>query len=174
MAYKMPKLNMWLKNKLVGIAQRLNADPQHLYNLIEFESKWNPKIKNPYSSARGLIQFIDSTAQDLGFLNSKDLVDKNPTIDQQLDIVEKYLKRYAPFDNSKQNLYMSVFYPKYRKVPIDTVFPAHVLKVNKPLRTPRDYIKFVDQRAGVTEEKKSILPWLIGAGAAVLLLGNKK
>lgn len=167
------RLTMWLRNKLVEVANRLGANPQHLYDLIEFESKWQPQIKNPNSSARGLIQFIDSTAKDLGFLSSADLVSKNPTISEQLDIVERYLKKYAPFHGSKQSLYMSVFYPKYRSVPIDTVFPSHVLKVNKPLKTPRDYIAFVDKRAGVTE-KKSILPWVIAAGAAVLLLNNKK
>lgn len=37
-----------------------------LYDLVNKESSWNPNAANPSSSARGLFQFIDSTAQNYG------------------------------------------------------------------------------------------------------------
>ena len=128
---------------LNDIAVRLGIPYENLYNLIKFESGFNPLIKNPNSSARGLIQFIDSTAQSLGFKDSLDLVTKNPTIQQQLPIVEKYLQQFYPFDG-KQSLYLAVFYPKYRNVAPDTPFPDSVQRVNPGIKTPADYIRKID------------------------------
>jgi len=130
-------------NLLNDIAIRLGIPYENLYNLIKFESGFNPLIKNPNSSARGLIQFIDSTAQSLGFKDSLDLVTKNPTIQQQLPIVQKYLEQFYPFDG-KQSLYLSVFYPKYRNVEPDTPFPENVQRVNPGIKTPADYIRKVE------------------------------
>jgi soluble lytic murein transglycosylase-like protein len=44
-----------------GIANRLGVSYNDLLRLIEFESGFKPDAKNPYSSARGLIQFTDAT-----------------------------------------------------------------------------------------------------------------
>lgn len=127
------------------IAIRLGVAYEDLFNLINFESGFNPQAKNTNSSARGLIQFIDSTAQSLGFRDSLDLVTQNPTIFSQLPIVEKYLQQFKPFDG-KQSLYLSVFYPKYRNVAPDTLFPENVRRVNPGINTPADYIKFVERK----------------------------
>lgn len=128
---------------LNDVAIRLNVTYADLFSLIMFESGFNPQAKNPRSSARGLIQFIDSTARSLGYTDSLDLVTKNPTIQQQLPLVEAYLKQYAPF-NDKQDLYLSVFYPKYRRVDPGTVFPDTVQAANPGITTVRDYIDLVD------------------------------
>lgn len=127
------------------IAVRLGVAYEDLFNLINFESGFNPQAKNPNSSARGLIQFIDSTAKQLGFNDSLDLVTKYPTITDQLPIVERYLQQFKPFDG-KQSLYLAVFYPKYRNVAPDTLFPENVRKVNPGINTPADYIKFVERK----------------------------
>lgn len=131
--------------KLNEIAINLGVSYADLFNLINFESGFNPLAKNPNSSARGLIQFIDSTARDLGFNDSLDLVTKNPTIQQQLPIVEKYLMQYYPFDG-KQSLYLSVFYPKYRNVSPETQFPDSVKRANPGINTPADYVAFVERK----------------------------
>jgi hypothetical protein len=150
------------------ISARLNASPDELYRLIRFESKWNPKAKNPRSTARGLLQFTDSTAQSLGYKNSLDLVNKNPTVTDQLFVVEKYLARYAPF-SGKQSLYMSVFYPAARKWNPAQQFPAAVQAVNPGIRNPSDYIRLVD---GATVAKLAIVPIIAGAVLLYLFLNR--
>ncbi|MDD5688623.1 MAG: transglycosylase SLT domain-containing protein [Elusimicrobia bacterium] len=132
---------------LDAIAMQLQVDTDDLFKLIKFESKWNPQAKNPFSSARGLIQFTDKTAAALGFKDSLDLVTKCPTISDQLPIVKRYLDQFKPFAN-KQELYISVFYPKWRKVKPETPFPASVQRVNPGIRTIADYVNKVEGVAG--------------------------
>jgi hypothetical protein len=131
---------------LNDISKKLEVNPYWLYTLINFESKWLVNAKNPKSTARGLIQFIDSTAQNLGYKNSMDLVEKNPTIETQLKIpVYDYLKQYKPFP-TKQALYMAVFYPGARLWPINAVFPENVRKNNPGINTVNDYINLVEKK----------------------------
>jgi len=165
---------------IIQTAKNLMVNPEFLDILINFETAgtYDPQIKNPYSSARGLIQFIDSTAKELGFQNSLELVQKFPTIETQMKLVELYLKKYAPFKDL-QSLAMSIFYPKYRNVPITTPFPDNVIAVNPTVRTPLDYIN----KMTAAYKKKSILPitnqnnilpLLVGAGLVLWLIMKKK
>lgn len=48
-------------------ATALGLDSDTLYKQINFESGWNPQATNPYSGARGLIQFMPSTAKWMGY-----------------------------------------------------------------------------------------------------------
>lgn len=150
------------KAVLESMAQRLGVASADLYQLIDFESKWNPAAKNPLSSARGLIQFTDSTAQSLGFKNSLDLVNKNPSVLDQLPIVEKYLNRYKPY-SGKQSLFMAVFYPKARNWNPNQQFSEKVQKANPGIRTPADYVAFVERRSTL-----AAIPLIIAAGAFLL------
>lgn len=125
------------------ISLQLGVNHAVLYRLIDFESGWNPNAKNPLSSARGLIQFTDKTAQNLGYSDSLDLVNKNPSIISQLPIVKRYLDQFRPF-TGKQDLYMSVFYPAARKVSPLSEFPDFVKKSNPGITTVQDYINKVD------------------------------
>jgi len=128
---------------LIEVSESLNVNPKWLWSLIQFESKWNPQAKNPNSSARGLIQFIDSTAQSLGYKNSLDLVTKNPTAEQQLFFpVYQYLSQFAPFP-TEQSLYLSVFYPAARNWALHKEFPKNVQAVNTGIVTVNDYINRV-------------------------------
>ena len=151
------------------ISSRLGVSPDDLYKLVKFESKWNAKAKNPRSSARGLLQFTDSTAQSLGYKNSLDLINKNPTVTDQLFIVEKYLSRFVPF-SGKQSLYMAVFYPAARKWNPAQPFPAAVQAVNPGIRNPSDYIRLVD---GATVAKIALVPIIAGAVLLYLFLNRK-
>jgi hypothetical protein len=156
------------KATLQIIASRLGLNVNDLHRLIQFESKWNPAAKNPLSSARGLLQFTDSSAVSLGYKNSLDLVNKNPTIEDQLFVVEKYLSRFKPF-SGKQSLYMAVFYPAARNWNPGQLFPASVRAVNPGINTPRDYIRYVDG----TIQKLAIIP-IIGGAILIYFLLNRK
>lgn len=122
-------------------------DKEFFAKLVFFESKNNPLAANPRSSAKGLIQFIDSTARDLGYKDSADLVAKNPTFETQMNgPVKSYMEKLAPF-RDKYDIAMAVFYPTYRKVPPDKLFPANVRKANPGINTPRDYVEYIEGHA---------------------------
>lgn len=168
--------------KIVEVAGKLGMNPQWLDGIIALESAYNPKAMNPipYNKARyeagkdpypkyarGLIQFIDETAQELGFEGSKDLIDRLPDFASQMDgAVYPYLKKKMPFA-SEQDVYMSVFYPKYRTVPIDTPFPDSVQAVNPGIRTPRDYIELVNKRVA----QMRLVPIVKTAGIGMGVIG---
>lgn len=86
------------------------------------------------------------------------LVQKNPTRKTQLaGPVLTYLSmvsRNLPFNGTEQDLYMSVFYPAYRRVHINTQFPEKVRKSNPGINSPADYIALVNKpRAAVSLSK---------------------
>lgn len=59
----------WTALKNTAAALGMSWEP--LYKLINFESiGWDPKAKNPRSGARGLIQFMPSTAEGMGYKGS--------------------------------------------------------------------------------------------------------
>ncbi len=125
-----------------SVASQLGVNANDLTLLIRFETAgtFDPQIKNPYSSARGLLQFTDAAAQDLGFSTSQKLVQAYPTFESQmLGAVLPWLRRYGPYRDT-QDLYMQVFYPAYRKVPAETQLASSIQKVNPGIRTVQDYI----------------------------------
>jgi hypothetical protein len=167
--------------KIVEIAGKLGMASQWLDGVIALESSYNPKAMNPtpYNKARvdkygeapkyarGLIQFIDETAQELGFENSKDLIDRLPDFASQMDgAVYPYFRKKMPF-TSEQDVYMSVFYPKYRKVAPTTLFPDTVRDVNPGINTPADYIALVNKRV----EEMRLVPVVATAGIGLGLVG---
>jgi hypothetical protein len=124
------------------VAANLGIPLDWLMTTINFETAgtFDPQISNPKSSAKGLIQFIDSTAQGLGYRDSQDLVDQNPTFAGQLQgPVYQYFKKYMPFP-TQQSFAMTVFRPASRNVPPDTLFPASVQAVNPGIDTVQSYI----------------------------------
>ena len=149
------------------VSARLGISSRKLWALIQFESRFNPFIKNPYSSARGLIQFTDSTAQRLGYKNSYDLVTRHPSIESQLRTpVYNYLKQFKPFPTD-QALFMSVFYPKARYWPSFKLFPYQVRKVNPGINTPADYVRKVYRRTNLTYFPPIL--FLLGIGAILYI-----
>lgn len=112
---KKPDLSDGFYNKVVAIAKRLNCDSNDLMALMNAESGINPKAKNRESSATGLIQFIESTAKELG-TSTAEL--KKMSAEEQLVYVEKYLQNAKKKANLKDNdkvtagtLYAMVFLP---------------------------------------------------------------
>jgi hypothetical protein len=136
----LPKSTSDIVNRL---ASKYGVAASVLVGLIQEESGWKPSIKNPLSSARGLIQFIDSTAKQLGFSSSLDLVTQYPDADSQLlGPVQKYFDMYAPFP-SKEAFILSVLYPAWRNKSLSTVLPDSVRAVNPGISTLGDYVSRV-------------------------------
>ncbi len=122
--------------KTKQIAKRLNCDYKDLLALMNSESGLNSKAVNSSSGATGLIQFIPSTAKDLGTTTEKL---KNMTPTEQLDYVEKYLvkmKKAAGFKSGEKldsgDLYALVFLPGRAKREIVTDSSEKYYAVNAP------------------------------------------
>jgi len=165
----------------VGAKLRI-SDPKWLQDMIYFETAGtnDPKQKNlGGSSARGLIQFMDSTARGMGYSGSKDLVDTHPTFTGQLKgPVYDYLKPYAPF-SKESDLYMAVFYPAARRFPTDTTF-AEIFKARGAPPTGRgSYANFIKANPGILSpahyvakvKKKPIIRLMFWTGGITLSLG---
>lgn len=154
-----------VRNYLIGqAAARIGADPVALHNLISFETNnsFSPLIKNPTSSARGLIQFTDDTARSLGYSDSADLVLKNNTFSAQLaGPVVSYLSRYMPFE-TRQELYMAVFYPAAKDWPLSRPFPEWVTRANPGIKKVGDYVSLVEGRPKYYYYGIPILALIIG------------
>lgn len=147
------------------IASRLGMPAEWLWMELNFESRLDPQIKNPMSSARGIMQWTNIRAKELGYRDSADLVAQNPTVRQQLAVVQKDLSRYMPFP-SFQSLAMAVFRPTLRYADPDTVMPANVQAVNPGIRTVGDYVRKVIKNAG----GGGGIELVAGVGAGTLLV----
>lgn len=161
-------------------ARNVGTEPVWLDKLINFETAgtYSPTIKNPKSSARGLLQFMDSTAQQFGYGDSLDLVNRYPTFESQMKgPVTQYLKQW-PSHPTEKALYLSVFYPAYRTKNIDTPFPASVQAANPGIRTPRDYINLIRSRVGTLDfaidTATVALALIAGAGAYLYIKSRRK
>lgn len=119
-------------------AQKLGIEVDWLLAVIQNESGGNPQIKNPSSSARGLIQFMDSTARGMGYAGSAELVATFPTFEEQIEgPVVRYYQAYAPW-SSRDEFLGTAFYPAYRHQ-LDAPLPADVRAANPGFNTLRDY-----------------------------------
>jgi peptidoglycan hydrolase-like protein with peptidoglycan-binding domain len=99
------------RTKVRNIARALNCDPNHLMAAMAFETNetFSPSVRNPYSGATGLIQFISSTAQKLGTTTNALAA---MTAEQQLDYVQRYMQPYANRLGTVEDVYMAILWPK--------------------------------------------------------------
>ena len=108
-----------------NLTKRLNIEEEWLYQLFYLESRGNPKAVNSKSKATGLIQFMPTTAKNLG-TSSEALY--HMSISNQLVYVEKYLLRVInnrPIDNFLE-LYLAVFYPYALGKPLAYVLGSEI------------------------------------------------
>lgn len=89
-----------------AIAYRLGIPEWWLQVVFAIESGDNPAAVNPYTGATGLIQFMPTTAKELGFTTDQI---KLMNYEEQLFLVYRYLNRYKP--KSLVDTYLSIFYP---------------------------------------------------------------
>ncbi len=92
------------------VAARLGMDPDHLMTIIHYETggSFRPSIRNPYSRAVGLIQFLPSTARRLG---TTDAALERMSAVEQLDWVEQYLGHFRGRLGTLDDAYMAVLCP---------------------------------------------------------------
>lgn len=136
-----------LADRLVDVAEEVEADPYALANLIQFESGGNPQARNPATNATGLIQFIPSTATALGTSTSA-LAGMSGR--QQLDFVQRYLDqtRKGRSLQDPARLAMAVFYPAAIRWPKWAWFPWKVIRANGfRIFSPEDYSLRLSARA---------------------------
>lgn len=90
-----------------GMSQRLGAQPEHIMAAMSFETggEFSSDVRNPRSSATGLIQFMDSTAQGMG-TTTADLARMTPT--EQLTYVERYFEPHRGHLGSLESVYTSI------------------------------------------------------------------
>lgn len=123
-------------------ARALGVPSSWLWAVIQQESRWDPAARNPRSSARGLLQWIDSTARGLGYRDSADLVRWNATAEDQLrGPVLSLLLDGGPY-RTLDDLALAVFYPSARRDP-DAPLPAAVQAANPGIVTGRDHANLV-------------------------------
>jgi|TARA_R110002060_G_scaffold6084_11_gene9297 hypothetical protein len=142
-----PQAGQALAEKIVEVSNRLEIpDPGWLANLINFESAhtFSPSVRNPTSTATGLIQFMASTATGMG-TSTTALASMSAVA--QMDWVEKYLRQWKSkgFSNPT-DLYMAVFYPAAMGNP-DYQFPAKVVAANNGISNPREYTEKANRGA---------------------------
>lgn len=136
------------------VAIGLDVPPQWLKNLIQFESGWNPQATNKYSGARGLLQFTNTTAKALGYMDADHLVAEHPdSVSQLLGPVQAYFgmnnNTRGPYP-TQQSLYMAVFYPAARKWSPLQAFPEYVQKLNPGIKTVQDYVNKINRKSAMT------------------------
>lgn len=102
------KVDQAFRVKVKQIAANLNVDPNWLMAIMNSESGFSTNVKNPMSTATGLIQFTKATAISLGTTTTKLA---RMTAVEQLDYVQKYFEQYKGRLTSFTDTYMAVFYP---------------------------------------------------------------
>lgn len=95
---------------VIDYSNDLGIDPNWLMAVMYFETAgtFSASIRNPYSDATGLIQFMPSTAADLG--TSIDELALMPA-EEQLYYVYRYYLPYKNRINSYVDLYLATFFP---------------------------------------------------------------
>ena len=118
-------------------AQKLEINPNWLMAVMYFESArtFSPSIQNPYTKATGLIQFMPSTAKELG--TSITALSQMNAVDQ-LYYVYKYYVRYKAKLKSYVDLYLITFFPLAAGKPLDFILetkslPASLIAKQNPV-----------------------------------------
>ena len=144
---------------LNATANKLGYPTEWFLSVIGYESRGIATEANPTegASAKGLIQFTDDTAKDLGYKTSKELVEKNPTFTKQLDEVEKYFRLRKTRGVKNFNDFMSaIFWPNGIGKP-SIPLSKKAIEQNAPLgiKSTGDYWNLV--RQGMKKDPDSIL-----------------
>ena len=87
------------------LRQNPNINKKDIYQIISGESSYNPAAKNPDSSATGLFQFIESTANNLG--TTTDEISKM-TPAQQLNLYGRYINNYMSNEEKSPDFVINI------------------------------------------------------------------
>lgn len=132
-------------DKVLWIEKDLGLTADNLMNCMAFETgrTFSPKVKNPGSSATGLIQFMEATARRLGTTTA---ALSQMTAEFQLNFVWKYFNDYADRMNLEDwnlgDTYMAILWPagigKPGDHPIFVQGRGNAYAVNRGLDVNRD------------------------------------
>lgn len=98
------------KARVIALSEECEMDPSFVTAVMAFESgeTFSPSVKNPKSSATGVIQFMRGTAEDLGTTVEALAA---MTLFEQLWWVRKYFFRYRGRMRTLSDVYMAVLLP---------------------------------------------------------------
>lgn len=152
------KVSQEFRTAVRQVANEQGIDPNWLMAVMAFETgrTFNPYIKNPKSSATGLIQFTSDTARGLGTTTTK--IARMSASEQILGPVRDYFNQYKGRITSLTDTYMTVFAPVGINQPDSFVLysaPSNEYNANAGLDTARKgYITRGDCAARVNKEYK--------------------
>lgn len=134
------KLSPTAKRMVLDVASDIRMDPNYLMAAMAFETgeTFSPSIRNPRSSATGLIQFMAATAKGLGTTTAR-LAEMS--VEEQLAYVGKYFRPYRGRLKTLSDVYMAILWPRGIGKPESYVLwskgtPAYA--VNRGLDANRD------------------------------------
>jgi hypothetical protein len=153
--------------KVIGIAARLGVDPNFLMAVMAFESggTFSPSVKNKFSGATGLIQFMPKTAAGLG-TSLAQLAQM--TAEEQLEFVERHFRPFRGRLKTLEDTYMAVLLPVAVGKPNDHVLFRQGTKAydqNKGLDVNRDGLITKAEAAGKVRAKLEAGRELVATGA---------
>lgn len=130
------------KKKVIDIADYLGVNPNWLMAIMWFESRLNPRARNKYTRATGLIQWMPFTAPEYGTTVDK-LRDMSNL--EQLDYVKRYFAKWRGKITDMADMYLIVFFPLALKYPDNWVLRTSkgnsyiIAKQNKGFDTNNDW-----------------------------------
>lgn len=123
---------MTYQEGLMYASNQLGISPSWLDTVIQSESKGDLQAVNPSSNATGLIQFMPTTAAELGTT-----IDKiyNMNLEEQFNLIVKYFQLQMKYNNITSiqrdfDTYTLVFYPKAVNMPLEYKLPQNVYSQN--------------------------------------------
>ena len=160
------KVSPEFRKKVFAMAKSMQCDASDLMACMAFESgeTFSPAVRNAAGSgAVGLIQFMPSTARNLG--TSADAL-AAMTAEAQLDYVAKYFKWY-PEIRTLEDIYMAILWPRAIGKPNDYVLfekPGRTYDQNKGLDADKDgRVTKVEAAAAVrAKHAKGLKPPFVG------------
>lgn len=96
-----------IRKTISEAAQRHGVDPNALLQVAGIESSFNPRAKNPNSSAGGLFQFIDSTAKQYGLSDRYDPAQASDAAARLMKDNADYLRKQLGREPSAGELYLA-------------------------------------------------------------------
>lgn len=155
---KVPENRQAFGEKVISISDQLGFMPEWLMIVMNNESGEDSTAHNPYSSATGLIQFMESTAADLG--TSTAALAAMTNIDQ-LDYVKKYFTKYGYYHhvNDVSDCYLAVFFPSALFKGEDYIFPKWASDANPVFDLNKDgQLTKAEFRKYVNDKYSAYLP----------------
>jgi len=140
--------------KVEEISSRLGVKPDWLMAAMYKESTLNHRAVNSISGATGLIQFMPSTAQQLGTTTAKL---REMTNLEQLDYVYKYLRPYRFKFRGFVDVYLAIFFPVAIGKPDEYVLQTSTLSA----KLIADQNQALDTDNSDTITKKEVETWAV-------------